>query len=574
MLKYDTDPTKVVPLAKVDQVLIFSTKDRNTGFDYTFEGHDAIPKEPYFDITGIVQEISITESVYSMSVTGHILVIDAMNMFEEMSINGQEMVYIKLTRTVNDNDGNPVNASIPRYFYVSNMSAYDRESQKQLYKLDLVTPHAMQNLRKRIQRAYGYNLTPETTFQYTTSDGEKVNATKAEHMIYHIMNFDLKIPESKIFMIDVGTPEKPSSKPFISETIRDIKAMIPNWRPFVAIQWLLKNAVSLDGGTARVTFPWVAYETLLSGFRIEPWQLFRSSYGDLNFWSKLGRFQNKVVVDPFVYSTAIVNEGEGYYKELRRKILEFSTSFSFNKYEGFHEGSARSTNLYINPLMKTFQQPGQPGLTETKFMRKENDKDTPAIKYDLLKLYDPYYLPLNDYVSNDTEEDLNMVESSEHLYVTIYNSVLHGMPEESGQGISETTPYNYAWRAENSETINDGADGNNRYYWGPLADMIAKNSIWMEHTMKVFGDFALSPGIVVTVNIPKAIDPQLLNSDNSKNLKSRYMNIIEPMDEYISGSYVVTAVTHLFEASNYYSICTIIKDTSNVDLTATSRTTR
>ena len=254
---------------------------------------------------------------------------------------------------------------------------------------------------------------------------------------------------------------------------------------------------------------------------------------------------------------------------MRRKIIEFNTSFSFNRYEDFHNGAARSTNLYINPLLRTFQDPGTPGLTETKFMRKENDIDTPQIKYDLLKVYDPNFLPLSDRVSED-ENELNMVESAESMNITLYNTILHGLPEESGQGVLETFPYNYGWRAEQQ----DGAEQNNRYYWGPLADMVTKNSRWMEHSMKVFGDFSLSPGTIITAKIPKAIDPRLLVSDSSAHIKSRYIDIMEPMDEYISGTYVITAVTHLFESSNYYSICTIIKDTSTVDLTEKKTTVR
>lgn len=548
MLRYEFDPTKIAPLAKVEQVLIFSTKDRNTGFT----SHDSEPNEPYFDITSLIDEISITENIYSFAVYGHILIMDALNMFEEISVNGQEMVFIKIRKYNEDNSESEL---IQRYFYVTNMSLYDRQSRKQVYKLDLISPHAMKNLLKRVSRPYGFVHLETPKFFYEPTNHStigKIDIERPEHMIWHILTNDLEYPPDKVFCVDRTTA-------YPSESIKPMKVIIPNWKPFTAIQWLVRNTTSKQDGS-RVTFPWMVYETLLGGIRIEPWNLFKTAYqdndNDPSFWENMGR-PAKVIKEPYLYSTLLEKDilGGQQWSELRRKILQFSTGFSFNRYEQVQKGLARSTNAYINPSFKKFQFPGQEGLTETLYSTNVVDRNLP---YQLETVYgQENFIAIAENVEDGAPD---LVKDSQYMYFTVYNNVLHGFPEDE-ESLLATKPYNYGFRAEDKDGVGKG--GEERYYWQSLADIMMKNSIWMEHRMRVYGDFALNPGIVINISVPKAIDPDLMRADNK--LEKNYMDDSE-FDKYLSGNYLVTGVTHFFDMTNYYSDCTITRDFSTIDL--------
>tara|TARA_R110000765_G_scaffold9042_5_gene28592 strand:- start:4210 stop:5508 length:1299 start_codon:yes stop_codon:yes gene_type:complete len=77
--------------------------------------------------------------------------------------------------------------------------------------------------------------------------------------------------------------------------------------------------------------------------------------------------------------------------------------------------------------------------------------------------------------------------------------------------------------------INRTAQRNNPKRLAKLGSMEA-----YEHEIEIAGDFNVHPGTIITINIPKAGDRKALEES-------------EPLDEMLSGDYLVTAVVHSFK---------------------------
>lgn len=73
------------------------------------------------------------------------------------------------------------------------------------------------------------------------------------------------------------------------------------------------------------------------------------------------------------------------------------------------------------------------------------------------------------------------------------------------------------------------------------ANSMRQNSEFMTHDLRLAGDFELNAGKKVNLEIPKAVDPLFLEGGN-------------PLDQLISGTYLVTSVQHSFSSEYYCSI--------------------
>jgi len=96
---------------------------------------------------------------------------------------------------------------------------------------------------------------------------------------------------------------------------------------------------------------------------------------------------------------------------------------------------------------------------------------------------------------------------------------------------------------------------------GRIGDMIRKNMNFMQHKIKVMGDFKLNPGMIVEIKVQKTAPVDLLGNqmEGSRNNDSIY-------DEYLSGRYFVTECTHLFKEQKFFTYAIINRDSSTEDL--------
>ena len=75
---------------------------------------------------------------------------------------------------------------------------------------------------------------------------------------------------------------------------------------------------------------------------------------------------------------------------------------------------------------------------------------------------------------------------------------------------------------------------------------------FMSHTLTLNGDFDLYTGAVVELNILKPQHPDTI-IDNKE------------LDELMSGKYVVSSISHVFDADEYYMLTTVKRESSKLD---------
>ena len=81
---------------------------------------------------------------------------------------------------------------------------------------------------------------------------------------------------------------------------------------------------------------------------------------------------------------------------------------------------------------------------------------------------------------------------------------------------------------------------------------LRSNLDFMTQNLVLNGDFDLYSGAVVKLNILKPEHPDLLE-DNKE------------IDELMSGKYIVSNISHVFDADEYYLLATVKKESSAID---------
>lgn len=162
-------------------------------------------KSKTIDLSKMFVDLSIFEDIYQSQLVGNITIEDSLELIEFFPIIGEETIYIKWHipgAEVNDY----MNLGKMRVYKVGNRSASGLKGGKSsTYTLYFTSPEALKNLNTSISRSFN---------------------TKSASDIATILYNDY---------IE-------SDKPFnVEETEGKFKLIIPNWRPFKALNWLTGN---------------------------------------------------------------------------------------------------------------------------------------------------------------------------------------------------------------------------------------------------------------------------------------------------------------------------------------------
>jgi hypothetical protein len=82
---------------------------------------------------------------------------------------------------------------------------------------------------------------------------------------------------------------------------------------------------------------------------------------------------------------------------------------------------------------------------------------------------------------------------------------------------------------------------------------LRSNLDFMTQNLTLNGDFELYSGAVVKLNILKPEHPDVIQDTKE-------------VDELMSGKYVVSSISHVFDADEYYMLATVKKESSALDL--------
>jgi len=358
----------------------------------------AVPTGGY-DITGLITETRITESVHSYANFGKIDIVDARNLFEEALINGQERLYIEFEKYTYI-DGEEIVDKFAKNYYVTKLFNYQKVNKKQIYSLEFVSPFAYKNLDRRISRSYCKDF--------------------PENVIYDIFVNDLEIPEKWVYK----HPETSSYQ---------LSFIIPNYRPFNAIQWVQKSIVSLlpSSGEAPIACPWVVYETFYSGIRIEPYANFKTGYSEEDTTGRSDKIITETFVDNLFFNYGFGSRDD--FKQRKKRIIDLKSSFAFNKYDNTQNAAYGSNRYLLDVAQKTFYT--------------DEDRDGQHCEYDYRNW--PNAVTIEEYAPIAPHEFCNenapKLQNSNYTYYVPYNSKLNGDEEN-------TRPYNYQFGDEKNNS--------------------------------------------------------------------------------------------------------------------------
>lgn len=105
------------------------------------------------DVQAVIQEIVLSESIYSPTMTCKVSVKDESNIVESLPLYGLETVFIKLSRKMGEDGADQI---IERLFYVTEFPLFGRPRQEhmQVWTIFGVSHHAWKNPLKKISRYY------------------------------------------------------------------------------------------------------------------------------------------------------------------------------------------------------------------------------------------------------------------------------------------------------------------------------------------------------------------------------------------------------------------------------------
>jgi hypothetical protein len=366
-----------------------------------------------YDITTMVDQITVTESIYRMSLICSIRLYDANNFFEDKEISGQEKIDITWHRSQPESFDEDI---IEKTFYVADIPVFSRvQDHSQVYQFDCISKHAFLNNLKLISRSF--------------------SGTHAS-IIEDILKNDLEYEDEVAHVSE--------------QSIGLIRVVVPNWRPFNTIQWVLRNATDQKGGS------FFCYETLTDGIKI-------MSYSEITDAENYREYHHGTFFEERP-------DGEDY-EERQNRILEIQSDLYMSKFNNVREGAYGSTTLSIDISTKQYR--------KHRFNYEE----------EFSQMYHADHLNVNPNISRGfrigerslgeyNEAKLNFISNNSLSFDARYNNYHAGRETNVGR----------------HQSFENNMDN-------------------FVHDVKVTGDYNLQPGLMVGIHMPKAVDPETRQND-------------------------------------------------------------
>lgn len=273
------------------------------------------------DIKRLISEIIITESIYTMSISAEIKIVDAVNLFEQFKLNGDEKIELLIKRKPLDNT---ISEQHKHTFYISEIVNFARHNNgSATYKFIAVSKHAYINNTLTINR--------------------HVAGTIGE-IVEKICAGELQIKKS-----DVN-----------KATQQSIACIIPKLRPFAAIKWLTDKAYS------PTSAPFYFYETLKGKVKYKSYE----DFTDTNAGGGAHEIDKRVYIHTPVQPETIGSAD--YYTWESRRIRKLSSELNLSKFFASQQGAFASTTYHIDINNKVYDTNGG---YQYKGIRKLNEYD-------------------------------------------------------------------------------------------------------------------------------------------------------------------------------------------------------
>ena len=406
-------------------------------------------KNKEIDIRALVQKINISESLYLSSLITVITIRDGVNMLENLRINGNEKITLKIYQEPIEQDKKEIDLTM----YISDIINYSKPTfSSQMFELRCVSEHAYINQLKVMDRPFDNSI---------------------GNLISNIIKNDLGVPSERI-----------NSENADASTFGIVKGIYPQLKPLNAINWLLRNA--FDNST-----PFFFYETVQKGITLK-------SFNEMSKEDTLREYNHMM---PNFQKT--FEQTKATYDEQLSTIRKISGDLNMSKFNAAPNGSYASELTTIDVATKKIE--------------------TKQYKYDGLPVASlNKYKPFAE-TSKFQDRKLNEYTTAKKYFV------------------SENT------KSFDKPNYHNGVKDNLQ-----KSSSLRSNLEFMTQELVLNGDFDLYSGAVVELNILKPEHPDVIEGNKE-------------VDEMMSGKYIVSNISHVFDADEYYMLTTVKKESSALD---------
>lgn len=308
------------------------------------------------DISELIQEFTIEESMFLMSCVFEFTIADAVNLIDKFKITGNETIEVVM-RKRNKEGGSE--EEVKKTLYLAKISQFARPSPNaQAYKLKAISEQAYISKSKRVSRSF---------------------TGKATDTIQNIFNNSLN---GQLQVEDGDSQGK-------------MTIVVPNYTVFDSIGWLLQKAVKTNGS------PFFVYETAKDG-------MFLNSYENIIEGEPYDKYLHAYTFNNKTYS-------EEDFKQRRVRIQSISSDLGFSTFSGFAEGAYTARTHKLDYSQKKYETKDfnvfkddvpsidSSPILDSRFSIGEENADT-------LKNPKNFYMNLNTYSYKDANVE-NLYES-------------------------------------------------------------------------------------------------------------------------------------------------------------------
>jgi hypothetical protein len=424
-----------------------------------------------FDLQKVFVSMNIYEDLFGDSVTVDILLNDSINLPNKAPILGEEYLNFSIFTKSVDGEGNDINPG-PMYS-VSITNRHLVKDRQQLYLLHFTSEQDIVNSNTTVSRSFR---------------GKKIS-----QIVNTLLN-------------DYIDPEESGNDFVIEETVGIENIVIPNWKPFKAINWLAKRAINKNN---------------------VPNYLFWESNG-ITYFKSVETLLTQQVKQKFIFSPIISSN---------------------QKIEKLALGRIQLDNLEIINQFNTIRNI-ENGLYASKL-----------ITHDIVKkkIQQHTYGLNKAYASDITHTDVYMPISSTDTYYTIQDRSTFA-PQEIGNNQGDNIQSYYDSKVMfhpkhdrmysiNSTDLYD----NNVEEWKLKRNTLILGLDQIKLKITFSGISYLSVGNTIDITVPS---PEKVLEQNPGKVK----NTDDLVDKYLSGTYLITALRHMIAWNNGKPVYTMVAE--------------
>jgi hypothetical protein len=424
-----------------------------------------------FDLQKVFVSMNIYEDLFGDSVTVDILLNDSINLPNKAPILGEEYLNFSIFTKSVDGEGNDINPG-PMYS-VSITNRHLVKDRQQLYLLHFTSEQDIVNSNTTVSRSFR---------------GKKIS-----QIVNTLLN-------------DYIDPEESGNDFVIEETVGIENIVIPNWKPFKAINWLAKRAINKNN---------------------VPNYLFWESNG-ITYFKSVETLLTQQVKQKFIFSPIISSN---------------------QKIEKLALGRIQLDNLEIINQFNTIRNI-ENGLYASKL-----------ITHDIVKkkIQQHTYGLNKAYASDITHTDVYMPISSTDTYYTIQDRSTFA-PQEIGNNQGDNIQSYYDSKVMfhpkhdkmysiNSTDLYD----NNVEEWKLKRNTLILGLDQIKLKITFSGISYLSVGNTIDITVPS---PEKVLEQNPGKVK----NTDDLVDKYLSGTYLITALKHMIAWNNGKPVYTMVAE--------------